>query len=134
MKLWFCTKTWLLALVMTFFIGNLVFWSYHPRPSCEQLGTCHEENFEHHSKGHHDMPPPPPPPPAAHQQPPVVDKQPPPPPPPPAHADLLAHAQTEANLYGFQYPPMVDSPKQPDTYLPGNQVINRIYFYCRSIY
>lgn len=40
MKLWFCTKSWLLALVMTFFLGNLVFWSYHPRPSCEQMGTC----------------------------------------------------------------------------------------------
>ncbi|KAI8331586.1 hypothetical protein BC941DRAFT_158103 [Chlamydoabsidia padenii] len=120
MKLWFCTKTWLLALVITFFLGNLAFWSYHPRPSCEQLGTCPPETYEDRHSGHDQNLPPPPPPPPLH-----VDKNPlppPPPPPPPAkpdpHAALIAQAQTEANLYDVQYPPMVESPQQPDTYLP----------------
>ncbi|SAM05106.1 hypothetical protein, partial, partial [Absidia glauca] len=111
MKLWFCTKTWLLVLVMTFFLGNLVFWSYHPRPSCEQLGTCPAESY-HPGNSHQDLPPP---------APPKVDTPPPPAPkpePPNPHADLLVHAQTEANLYDVQYPAVVDSPPQPDTYLP----------------
>ncbi|KAI8344801.1 hypothetical protein BC941DRAFT_409644 [Chlamydoabsidia padenii] len=119
MKLWICTKSWLLALVMTFFLGNLIFWSYHPRPSCEQLGTCHSEEDYEYDRHQQDFPPPPPPPP---QQPDIVDKQPPPPPPPSPqpepHADLIAQGQIEANLQDVQFPAMVEAPKQPDTYLP----------------
>lgn len=67
----------------------------------------------HPGNSHQDLPPP---------APPKVDKplpSAPEPEPPHPQADLIAHAQTEANLYDVQYPALVDSPPQPDTYLPG---------------
>ncbi|KAI9302526.1 hypothetical protein BJ944DRAFT_232962 [Cunninghamella echinulata] len=115
MKIWFCTKAWLLALVVLFFIGNLAFWSYHPRNVEHQTHESSSFNPNGPKTGPVVNKPPPPPPPAHHQPPP-------PPPPPPQQQqqnnDLISKAAQEAQLYDYPYPPMTDSPKQPKTYIP----------------
>ncbi|CAO3644341.1 unnamed protein product [Cunninghamella blakesleeana] len=106
MKFLFGTKTWLLALVVLFFIGNLAFWSYHPRPSSQQSNQYTNPPFHEPQPGVVDKRPPP------------QNLPPPPPPPPHEHADLINKGIEEARLYDVNYPPMNESPNQPKTYIP----------------
>ena len=37
-RIW--SKLWFFGLIASFFICNLIFWSYHPRGGCDQSGNC----------------------------------------------------------------------------------------------